>query len=85
MKRRVLIFIHFTLFCCFQAWSQSASLTSKAITVKRMVELKHVDPRLVDDSFSVAMFRSMLKAMDRRKLLITESEYKNLLAFSTKL
>ncbi len=50
-----------------------------------MVELKHVDPRQVDDSFSLAMFRSMLKSMDRRKLLITDSEYKNLLAFSTKL
>jgi carboxyl-terminal processing protease len=85
MKRQSLIFIIFILFYCSRAWSQSAPLTSKAITVKRMVELKHVAPRMVDDSFSVAMFRSMLKGIDRRKLFITAPEYKSLLAFSTKL
>lgn len=50
-----------------------------------MIELQHLEPRPVDDSFSVAMFRSMLRTADRRKLLFTDAEYKTLLAFSTKL
>ena len=50
-----------------------------------MIELKHLEPRPVDDSFSVAMFRSMLRTADRRKLLFTDAEYKTLSAFSTKL
>lgn len=85
MNRVFSILILFLLFCCFQACAQSSSLASKAIIVKRMIELKHVEPRPVDDSFSVAMFRSILKTMDRRKLLITDAEYKDLLAFNTKL
>lgn len=50
-----------------------------------MIELQHLEPRPVDDSFSVAMFRSMLRTADRRRLLFTDAEYKTLLAFSTKL
>lgn len=50
-----------------------------------MIELQHLEPRPVDDSFSVAMFRSMLRTADRRKLLFTDAEYKTFLAFSTKL
>lgn len=50
-----------------------------------MIELKHLEPRPVDDSFSVAMFRSMLRTADRRKLLFTDAEYKTFSAFSTKL
>lgn len=50
-----------------------------------MIELNHLAPRPVDDSFSVAMFRSLLKIADRRRLLFTEPEYKNLLSYSTNL
>jgi len=50
-----------------------------------MIELNHLSPRPVDDSFSVSMFRSLLKIADRRKLLFTEAEYKSLLYHSTKL
>ena len=48
-----------------------------------MIELNHLSPRPVDDSFSVAMFRSLLKIADRRRLLFTEAEYKSLLIYST--
>ena len=64
------------------AWAQSTSLQSKAIIVKRMIELNHLSPRAVDDSFSSGMFRSILKTVDRRNLLFTEAEYKTLLAYS---
>ena len=48
-----------------------------------MIELNHFSPRPVDDSFSIAMFRSLLKQADRRKLLFTDAEYKTLLTYST--
>ena len=47
-----------------------------------MIELNHLAPRPVDDSFSVGMFRSLLKLADRRKLLLTDAEYKTLLTYS---
>ena len=86
MKRLFSVLILLLFFCCPNTlWAQSSSLSSKAIIVKRMIELKHLEPRPVDDSFSVSMFRSMLRTMDRRKLLITDAEYKSLLASNTKL
>src|SRR5687768_18514824 len=85
MKRLFPALILFLLFYCPRISAQSSALTSKAIIVKRMIELKHLEPRPADDSFSVAMFRLILKTADRRKLLFTEAEYKIILAFSTKL
>ena len=85
MNRLFPALILFLLFCCPRIYAQSSALTSKAIIVKRMIELKHLEPRPVDDSFSVAMFRSMLRTADRRKLLFTDAEYKSLSPFSTKL
>jgi carboxyl-terminal processing protease len=67
------------------AHAQLSPLQSKAIIVKRMIELNHLSPRPVDDSFSIAMFRSLLKIADRRRLLFTEAEYKTLLTYSTNL
>jgi carboxyl-terminal processing protease len=85
MKRIFSLLIPVLLFYCPCTWAQSSSLPSRAIIVKRMIELQHLEPRPVDDSFSVAMFRSMLRTADRRKLLFTDAEYKTFLAFSTKL
>lgn len=65
--------------------AQSSPLQSKAIIVKRMIEINHLSPRPVDDSFSLALFKSIMKAADRRKLLFTDAEYKSLSAFSTSL
>ena len=65
--------------------AQLPHVQQKAIVLKRMVELKHYAPRPVDDSFSVAVFRSVLDAADSRHLYFTATEYQQLLAFSTKL
>ncbi len=48
-----------------------------------MIELKHYSPKLVDDSFSVAVFRSVLNTADPRMLLFTVADYQQLLPFST--
>ncbi|HEX2627908.1 MAG TPA: carboxy terminal-processing peptidase [Chitinophagaceae bacterium] len=61
------------------------TVSSKAILVKRKIELSHFSPRPVDDSFSLAMFRSIMKTIDRRQVLFTAAEYKSLSAYSTQL
>jgi carboxyl-terminal processing protease len=85
MKRRFLSFTVCLLFCSINTLAQLPPLQAKAMVVKRMIELNHLSPRPVDDSFSVAMFRSLLKTADRRRLLFTEAEYKNLLTYRTTL
>src|SRR5436190_5719392 len=85
MRRWLFLFIVCLFFCCMDTRAQLSPLQSKAIIVKRMIELNHLSPRPVDDSFSVAMFRSLLKTADKRMLLFTDAEYKTLLTFSTSL
>ncbi|MEO7983160.1 MAG: carboxy terminal-processing peptidase [Bacteroidota bacterium] len=63
--------------------AQQPAVQQKAIVVKRMVELKHYAPRPVDDSFSVAVFKTALGAADSRRLFFTVPEYQQLAAFST--
>jgi carboxyl-terminal processing protease len=67
---------------CLQA---QTPVSSKAVIVKRKIELNHFSPRPVNDSFSVGMFRSIMKTIDRRQLLFTAAEYKSLLSYSTQL
>lgn len=50
-----------------------------------MIEINHLSPRPVDDSFSAVMFRAILKKADRRRLLFTDAEYKTLLTYSNRL
>ncbi|WP_276504180.1 carboxy terminal-processing peptidase [Terrimonas pollutisoli] len=78
----LLAFLLFYSSCIF---AQTDPVQAKAIVVKRMIELNHISPRPVDDSFSVALFRSVLKMADRRRFLFTEPEYKSLAAFATRL
>jgi len=85
MKRGIFLFAACLFFCCMETHGQLSPLQSKAIIVKRMIELNHLSPRPVDDSFSLALFRSLLKIADRRRLLFTEAEYKTLLSYSTDL
>jgi carboxyl-terminal processing protease len=65
--------------------AQTSVLQQKAIILKRVIERNHVSPRPVDDSFSVSMLRSVLRTADRRRLLFTDTEYRTLSAFNTKL
>jgi carboxyl-terminal processing protease len=65
--------------------AQLPAVQQKAIVLKRMVELKHYSPRPVDNSFSVAVFQSVLETADPQRLLFTMPEYEQLKTFSTKL
>lgn len=73
------------LFCGVTGHGQLNPVQQKAIILKRMVEQKHVSPRPVDDSFSVAVFRSLIQDADPRRLLFTASEFQQLLSYSTSL
>lgn len=50
-----------------------------------MIELNHLSPRPVDDSFSLSMFKTILNRADGRRLLFTDPEYKSLQAYSLQL
>jgi len=66
-------------------WSQSSSLQQKAIILKRMIELNHFSPRLVDDSFSAYMFNKIIRSTDGSGRLFTDAEYKALSAYKFQL
>lgn len=62
-----------------------SSMQQKAVVLKRMIELNHLQPKPVDDNFSAAMFKAIINQADRRRLLFTDTEFKSLQAFSNKL
>ena len=57
----------------------------KAMVVKWMIELNHLSPRAVEDSFSNRLFTSIINRADERRLFFTDAEFKSLQAFSLKL
>ena len=65
--------------------AQLPAQQQKVLVLKTMVERKHYSPRLIDDSFSVAVFRTILNAADPRRLLFTATDYQQLFVFSTRL
>ncbi|HRG25904.1 MAG TPA: S41 family peptidase, partial [Chitinophagaceae bacterium] len=67
------------------ALCQYHPVQQKAMVVKRMIELNHLSPRAVDDSFSNRLFTSIINRADERRLLFTDAEFKSLQAFSLKL
>lgn len=78
MKRIFYLYAALHLLQCTGS-AQLPALQQKAITVKRLAELRHYSPRAVDDSFSRGLFRSVLDKIDSRRLYFTDGEYKNLL------
>lgn len=50
-----------------------------------MIELNHLAPKPVDDSFSADMFKIIINRADRRRLLFTDAEFKSLQAYNNKL
>lgn len=84
MKKILLVTIVF-LFFTRVVFPQTNPVQQKAIVLKRMVELRHYSPRVVDDSFSVTVFTSLLNAADPRRLLFTADEYQQLLGFKIKI
>jgi carboxyl-terminal processing protease len=78
MRKSRQLFFCFFAFSSTIVFSQSGSLQSKAITVKRMIQLNHISPRVVNDSFSAAVFTKMIDAADPRRLLFTDAEFKTM-------
>jgi len=73
-----LVFIH-------KASAQYPAAQSKAILVKRVIELNHYSPRAIDDSFSMKLFKAVINAADSRRLVFTNNEIKTLSSYSFKL
>ncbi|MBK8141278.1 MAG: hypothetical protein IPK57_09800 [Chitinophagaceae bacterium] len=84
MKRILPALIFLLLFQNHYLYTQS-SLQQKAVVLKRMIELNHLAPKPVDDSFSADMFKMIINRADRRRLLFTDAEFKSLQAYNNKL
>src|SRR5258706_7619018 len=85
MKRIIAIAIIIFFFSSQALYAQLPALQQKAIVLKRMIELKHYSPKPVDDSFSVAVFKSIIEEADPGRIYFTAAEFKQLQAFSTSL
>ncbi|MBL7723847.1 MAG: carboxy terminal-processing peptidase [Chitinophagaceae bacterium] len=84
MKKIILSFLLIVFVQGHIMYGQS-SMQQKAVVLKRMIELNHLLPKPVDDSFSAAMFKAIINQADRRRLLFTDTEFKSLQAYSNKL
>ena len=84
MKRFIAVVAFIFPFFNVATFAQLSAVQQKAIIVKRMIELNHLSPRPVNDSFSASMFKTIINAADSRRLLFTETEYKLLLAYQHK-
>lgn len=83
---RVLTIIFTLLFFTVQhLCGQAIPLRQKAITLKRVIEINHYSPRPVNDSFSLAVFNSVINTLDSRRLFFTAADYKLLSSYSLKL
>jgi carboxyl-terminal processing protease len=80
MRRIFVVWVVSLLLCPTDASAQTP-VQSKAVVAKRMIERNHFSPRPVDDSFSNAIFRSLLKKTDSRRMLFTDAEYRSLSAY----
>jgi hypothetical protein len=85
VSMRITFLILSCAFLCVSlaAQPQTSSVREKAILLKRMIELNHYSPRPVDDSFSVAVFKTVMNAADPKRLLFTTTEYTQLSGYRT--
>ncbi|MGH2553565.1 MAG: carboxy terminal-processing peptidase [Chitinophagaceae bacterium] len=81
MKIRLAFVIIFLAFS-FLNHAQLPPLQQKAIHMKRMIGLKHYSPRMVNDSFSWAVFKMMIEETDPRRIFFTAAEFRQLQSFS---
>ena len=85
MRKRLSLWIAILIFLASSSYSQSSATREKAIVLKRLIELNHFSPRPVNDSFSVALFETILNEADPRSLLFTAPEYTQLVRYKSKL
>ncbi len=83
--KSALIFPCIILYGIITTNAQLPKEQQKAIVIKRMIELKHYSPRPVNDEFSMFVFKNIINTADKRRLFFTETEYKQLAAYSASL
>lgn len=84
MKKLLLLLVT-AAFTIHQGNAQLPPVQQKAIIVKRVIEMNHLSPKPVNDSFSITMFKAIINTADRRRLLFTDAEFKSLQVYETKL
>lgn len=67
------------------AGAQVSKSQQLALVLKRQVELRHISPRPVNDSFSSDMFRIILQELDPQQVIFTQAEFNLLKAYRYRL
>ncbi len=65
--------------------SQQSPIQQQAITLKRVIERNHTQPRAVDDRFSENLFNDLVKQADPDKLFFTRDDINQLAVFKSQL
>lgn len=73
MRTLLLLVCSYPFFVCGQS-----TVAGKALTITKMAANYHVSPRLVNDSFSLQVFRTMMEKMDPFSVYFTAEEYAQL-------
>ena len=69
----------------YASFSQSLNYQKQLITLKRVIEREHYNPRPVDDQFSAELFDRFIHRLDEDKLLFVADDIKQLSAYRLKL
>jgi len=65
--------------------AQLPKLQQQAITLKRLIERNHYNPRQIDDSLSSDIFKQFVEALDPKEEFFTLDDYQRLVAYRYKL
>ena len=82
MKRLYLFLILFPLFSFSQT---EQTICEKISKINSIIKDNHYQPKLIDDSLSVYVFRNILKELDENNRLFTEAEINNLNKYKFKI
>ncbi len=81
-----MLIVYFSIFFPILSFSQNFQKeANEAFLLTRMVNKFHVNPRLVNDSFSALVFKEFLEQADTRKMFLTKEDVVILSSYKTKL
>jgi carboxyl-terminal processing protease len=75
MKNAIPVFLIFFLFSFLASRAQlTKSAAGTAYTITRMAEIYHVQPRVVDKTFSADLYNQMIRALDQDKIYFSAED-----------
>jgi carboxyl-terminal processing protease len=66
----------FSLFLSLHITAQTTNLQNNALAIKQMVAKEHIQPRLIDDQFSIDFFNAFIDALDPARVYFTMEDLK---------